>query len=159
MLYGTLGEKEKSGRPFADEARNRLRGVVAVPEMPEKSAVGRVGLEKVDPEMVLNLLGLSPGITLIEAPAGLMPFTLDEATEEKFVFLGVPKSLALTDCDSLLDGPCGRPIILRDDNCEAVARFAGDSGDALRPTRGREGVLLASTFRKISSRGFESIGT
>lgn len=144
MVFGTFGEKEKSGRPLAEEARNRFRGIVAVPEkVVDRSVFGRVDREN---EIVLYLLGLSPGI-LDGAPFGFEALMLDEAIEEKFVFLGVLRSLALIDCDNLLDGPCGRPMILRDDNCEAVAFFAGDSNSSLRSGRRTKGVLLASTFR------------
>jgi len=111
------------------DPRNRLRGVVAVPE---KSAVGRVDFEKVAPEMVLNLLGLSPGI-LTRAVDGFEALALVES-DEKLVFFGVVDdcmSEALTEYESLLDGLAGRSMILRDDSWASEARFTGDSGDAL----------------------------
>jgi hypothetical protein len=146
VVRGTLGENEKSGRPLRDEARNKLRD--GVEEMPEKSAVERVGLDKLDPEMVLNLLGLSPGI-LMEPPLILVELLIDAVDEAKFVFLPVSwlRSLALKDCESLLDGPWGRPMILREESWEGVARFAGDSNEALELGRGKEDGLLTSTFR------------
>lgn len=112
------------------EPRKRLRGVVAVPE---KSAVGRVvDAEKFEPEMVLNLLGLSPGI-LTKALDDFAALVLLES-EEKFVCFGALDdcmSEALTEYESLLDGLAGRSMILRDDSCASEARLTGDSGDAL----------------------------
>jgi hypothetical protein len=114
VLYGTRGENGRPGRPFRDDPRNKLRGVVAVPE---NSVVGRVDLEKLEPEMVLNLFGLSPGI-LIRALEGLV-FVLAES-DEKLVCFGLLdgwlKSAALTDWDNLLDGLAGRSMILREDS-------------------------------------------
>jgi hypothetical protein len=89
-----------------------------VEEIPEKSAVGRrVGLDKLDPEMVLNLFGLSPGI-LIELPGAFVELVADMVDKAKFVFLAVSwlRSLALKDCESLLDGPWGRPMIFREES-------------------------------------------
>jgi len=85
VLYGTLGEKvERPGRALRVDPRKRLRGVVAVPE---KSVVGRpVEREKVEPETVLYLFGLSPGI-LTRAVDGFDALALVE--REKLVFLGV----------------------------------------------------------------------
>lgn len=84
VLYGTPGEKESPGRPFRDDPRNKLRGVVAVLE---KSSTGRVDCEKLEPEMVLNLFGLSPGIRM-RAPDGREVLVLADS-EEKLVFFGV----------------------------------------------------------------------
>lgn len=84
----------------------------------EKSVVGRVAdREKVDPETVLNLLGLSPGI-LTSALGGFEALVLAES-DEKLVFFGVVvdwRSEALTEYESLLDGLAGRSMILRDDS-------------------------------------------
>lgn len=85
----------------------------------EKSVAGRVvDREKFDPEMVLNLLGLSPGI-LTRALDGFAALVLAES-DEKLVFFGAAvvdwRSEALTEYDSLLDGLAGRSMILRDDN-------------------------------------------
>lgn len=86
--------------------------------VPEKSVVGRVvDREKVEPEMVLNLFGLSPGI-LTRALDGLEALVLVES-EEKLVFFGVVvdcMSEAFTEYESLLDGLAGRSMILRDDS-------------------------------------------
>jgi hypothetical protein len=116
VLYGTLGEKvERPGRALRVDPRKRLRGVVAVPE---KSVAGRVvDVEKVEVEMVLNLLGLSPGI-LIRVVDGFEALVLVES-EEKFVLFGVLDdcmSEALTEYESLLDGLAGRSMILREDS-------------------------------------------
>jgi len=69
-------------------------------------------------EKVEGLLGLSPGIRL-----GAEMALFDDACD---------RSDAETAWDSLLDGPCGRPMILRAAICVSDARFAGLSGaDAL----------------------------
>jgi hypothetical protein len=72
------------------EPRNRLRGVVA---LPEKSVTGRlVDREKVEPETVLYLFGLSPGIRT-RAVDGFDALAL--VGREKLVFFGV-----VVDCIS-----------------------------------------------------------
>lgn len=151
VLWGRVGEKAKLGRWLRAVERNMFRGVVAEPE---RLATLRLLSEKLVRVLLLVLLlpalillGLSPGILVrVRVMLGLL-----DVVAEKLVLLGAPdsraKSVAVIDCESLLDGPWGRSIIFLVDNWASEARFAGLSGDALKPTRGIGGVSPGSTVR------------
>lgn len=142
LLGGTRGEKVGSpGRGYRVEDRKIFREVEAAPEklvLLEWSGSGR---DTVDANEEDGLLGLSPGIrfgvaTAVLAGCGVM-------SDAEILW------------ESLLDGPCGRPMILRAAICDSEARFAGLCGaDALLNSGCvRAALLEASDFASLSSAG------
>src|SRR5690349_4744177 len=93
-----------------------LRGVDETPEKLVDFGITLDGAcDMVDADMAGGrLFGLSPGIRL-----GVATTMVDGRW-------------AISDAeilwDSLLDGPCGRPMILRDASCDSEARFIGLCG-------------------------------
>lgn len=89
-----------------------LRGVEVTPEKLVDFGMTLAGACETDADMGgYGLLGLSPGIRLCIATAVL------------------GGRCAMSDAEmlweSLLDGACGRPMILRDAICDSDARFTG----------------------------------
>lgn len=109
--------------------------LVRVELWPVKFVLGRVAMDEENEE---GLLGLSPGIRL-----GV-----------PIVTVLVLRSDAVKLWESLLDGPWGRPMILREAIWESEARFAGLSGadDALagRGSEGAASFMVASFLESCS---------
>jgi len=147
---GTRGEKVcMLGREYSAEERKRFRGVEVTPE--KLVDLGTTLLDgacdMTDADMAGGrLFGLSPGIRLTTMLDGRWAISDAEML-----------------WDSLLDGPWGRPMILRDAICDSLARFIGLCGaDVLLlnsrcAVAGAAGLGDASVFMSRSSAGTEGL--
>lgn len=145
VLTGTRGDSvEAVGREYRAEERKIFRGVEATPEKLVAFGLLAGAYDAVDAEKEGGLFGLSPGLRLGVAK-----------TE-------VEGRCAISDAEmlweSLLDGPCGRPMIFREASCESEARFTGLCGaDAVLISRwagaGAAGLLGPSGLAFCSSVG------
>jgi hypothetical protein len=110
-----------------------FRGVEVVPEkLVDFGMILDGACDATDADMEGGgLFGLSPGIRLVGR-------------------CGISDAEILWD--SLLDGPCGRPIILRDAICDSEARFIGLCGaDAVFSSRAGADAAGAAVFVDASA--------
>jgi len=113
VLAGTRGEKFwRPGREYRAEERKMFRGVEATPEKLVDFGMTLAGASETDADMEeKGLLGLSPGIR--RCVAMLVEVGRGAISDAEMLW------------ESLLDGACGRPIILREAICDSDARFTG----------------------------------